>query len=287
MGSAICGRGMYDAAGAWGGTNPFDGTLFVLTHRTHDAPDPSTGFVFVDGLAPARWSGRPPRRRTARTSASAAGADLIRQCPHRRVRRRAGHLDCPGGARWRQAAVRRLRARRGPPRCIGRLDPVDVRRPRQVSRSSATRDAPPWPTALAGGGWYGIDSGAVVLPGCAEHHATSEGPSASTLSCSRIAAAAPDRHSRAATSRSSERIAGPVWSASSTWSCSTRAGSWPPTGRGAARMTDEERRPRLTSMVGRPRRTSRTPVASVVLLAILGHVGPVHAATVVPPTHDR
>jgi len=50
MGAAICGRNMYEAAGAWGGQNPFGGTLFVLTHRTDDAPDPSTGFVFVDGF---------------------------------------------------------------------------------------------------------------------------------------------------------------------------------------------------------------------------------------------
>jgi dihydrofolate reductase len=50
-GAAICGRGMYDASGAWGGTNPFGGTMFVLTHRLEDAPDPSTGFVFVDDLA--------------------------------------------------------------------------------------------------------------------------------------------------------------------------------------------------------------------------------------------
>jgi dihydrofolate reductase len=51
QGAGICGRGMYDAAGAWGGTNPFGGTMFVLTHRMEDAPDPSTGFVFVDDLA--------------------------------------------------------------------------------------------------------------------------------------------------------------------------------------------------------------------------------------------
>src|SRR5688500_4159446 len=50
LGAGVCGRGMYDAAGAWGGTNPFDGPLFVLTHRLDDAPDPSTGFVFVDDL---------------------------------------------------------------------------------------------------------------------------------------------------------------------------------------------------------------------------------------------
>lgn len=52
-GAGVCGRGMYDAAGAWGGINPFGGTLFVLTHRTEQAPDPSTGFVFVDDLATA------------------------------------------------------------------------------------------------------------------------------------------------------------------------------------------------------------------------------------------
>ena len=73
------------AAGAWGGTNPFRGTLFVLTHRTGEAPDPSTGFVFVDGLATAM----------DRASAAAAGgdvsigggADVIRQALA------AGYLD--------------------------------------------------------------------------------------------------------------------------------------------------------------------------------------------------
>jgi dihydrofolate reductase len=41
---------MYDAAGAWGGTNPFPGPLFVLTHRTEDQPAPEAGFTFVSGL---------------------------------------------------------------------------------------------------------------------------------------------------------------------------------------------------------------------------------------------
>jgi dihydrofolate reductase len=41
---------MYDAAGAWGGTNPFPGTLFVLTHRTADQPPAETGFRFVTDL---------------------------------------------------------------------------------------------------------------------------------------------------------------------------------------------------------------------------------------------
>ena len=41
---------MYDAAGAWGGTNPFPGTLFVLTHRTADQPPAEAGFRFVADL---------------------------------------------------------------------------------------------------------------------------------------------------------------------------------------------------------------------------------------------
>ncbi len=48
--SGVVGRGMYDAAGAWGGTNPFPGTLFVLTHRTADQPAAETGFRFVADL---------------------------------------------------------------------------------------------------------------------------------------------------------------------------------------------------------------------------------------------
>jgi dihydrofolate reductase len=48
--SGVVGRGMYEAAGAWGGTNPFPGTLFVLTHRVADQPAASTGFRFVAGL---------------------------------------------------------------------------------------------------------------------------------------------------------------------------------------------------------------------------------------------
>lgn len=48
--SGVVGRVMYDAAGAWGGTNPFPGTLFVLTHRVADQPAAETGFRFVGDL---------------------------------------------------------------------------------------------------------------------------------------------------------------------------------------------------------------------------------------------
>jgi dihydrofolate reductase len=48
--SGVVGRGMYDAAGAWRGTNPFPGTLFVLTHRAADQPAAESGFRFVADL---------------------------------------------------------------------------------------------------------------------------------------------------------------------------------------------------------------------------------------------
>jgi dihydrofolate reductase len=77
LGAGICGRGMYEAAGRWGGTNPFDGTLVVLTHRTEDAPDPSTGFVFVDGFDAALARAR--EAAGDRGVAISGGADTIRQ----------------------------------------------------------------------------------------------------------------------------------------------------------------------------------------------------------------
>ncbi|GAB3250995.1 dihydrofolate reductase family protein [Nocardioides dilutus] len=50
LGAGVCGRGMYDAAGAWGGTNPFGGPLMVLTHRLEDPPPAESGFQFVSGF---------------------------------------------------------------------------------------------------------------------------------------------------------------------------------------------------------------------------------------------
>jgi dihydrofolate reductase len=77
LGAGVCGRGMYDSAGAWGGTNPFGGPLFVLTHRLDDAPDPSTGFVFVDDLATAMQ--RAIDAADGRNVGIGGGADVIRQ----------------------------------------------------------------------------------------------------------------------------------------------------------------------------------------------------------------
>jgi len=67
----------YDAAGAWGGTNPFPGTLIVLTHRTEDQPDPSAGFLFVDGFDAALMKARELAGDGG--VSLGGGADLIRQ----------------------------------------------------------------------------------------------------------------------------------------------------------------------------------------------------------------
>src|SRR3954453_16616332 len=76
-GSGVVGRGMYDASGAWGGSNPFGGTLHVVTHRTEDAPDASTGFRFVDGFAQAMDLAR--ESAGEQDVAVSGGADVIRQ----------------------------------------------------------------------------------------------------------------------------------------------------------------------------------------------------------------
>ena len=75
--AGLCGRGMYDSAGAWGGTNPFPGTLVVLTHRTEDQPGEETGFVMVDGFDAAFARAR--EAAGAGGVAIGGGADVIRQ----------------------------------------------------------------------------------------------------------------------------------------------------------------------------------------------------------------
>ncbi|MBJ7356072.1 dihydrofolate reductase family protein [Nocardioides sp.] len=77
LGAGVCGRGMYDAAGAWGGTNPFGGPLVVLTHRLEDQPPAESGFRFVSGFDEAL-----DQAIDAAGDADvglAGGADLIRQ----------------------------------------------------------------------------------------------------------------------------------------------------------------------------------------------------------------
>lgn len=77
LGAGVCGRGMYDSSEAWGGTNPFDGPLFVVTHRTEDAPDRSTGFHFVGSFETAMQ--RATAAAAGRDVSISGGADVIRQ----------------------------------------------------------------------------------------------------------------------------------------------------------------------------------------------------------------
>lgn len=77
LGAGIVGRGMYDAAGAWGGTNPFPGTLVVLTHRVEDQPDESSRFRFVSGFDEALTVAH--ALAGGRDVSLGGGADLIRQ----------------------------------------------------------------------------------------------------------------------------------------------------------------------------------------------------------------
>ena len=77
LGAGICGRGMYDSAEAWGGTNPFEGPLWVLTHRVEDAPPPESGFTFIDGLDSAMEEATAAA--DGRDVAISGGGDVIRQ----------------------------------------------------------------------------------------------------------------------------------------------------------------------------------------------------------------
>lgn len=77
MTSGVVGRGMYDASGAWGGRNPFPGTLFVLTHRLGDQPPAESGFRFVGDLDAALVQAR--EAAGDGDVAIGGGADVIRQ----------------------------------------------------------------------------------------------------------------------------------------------------------------------------------------------------------------
>jgi dihydrofolate reductase len=77
IGGGIVGRGMYDAAGGWGGRNPFPGTLVVLTHHLEDQPDPANGFHFVDGFDHALACARADAG--DKDISIGGGADVIRQ----------------------------------------------------------------------------------------------------------------------------------------------------------------------------------------------------------------
>ncbi|HJS71787.1 MAG TPA: dihydrofolate reductase family protein [Acidimicrobiia bacterium] len=77
VGAYICGRGMYDAGGGWGGSNPFQGPLWVVTHRVEDQPHPEAGFTFIDSLEAALEAATAAAG--DKDIAISGGADVIRQ----------------------------------------------------------------------------------------------------------------------------------------------------------------------------------------------------------------
>jgi dihydrofolate reductase len=83
-GAIVVGRGMYEAAEAWGGHNPFGVPLFVVTHHSEDAPSEG-GFTFVDGLDEAIDRAR--QAASGKDISVGGGADVIRQAL------RAGFVD--------------------------------------------------------------------------------------------------------------------------------------------------------------------------------------------------
>ena len=75
-GAVIVGRNMYEAAEAWGGSNPFGVPLFVVTHRPEDEPAEG-GFSFVNGLEEALSRAR--EAAGGKDVSVGGGADVIRQ----------------------------------------------------------------------------------------------------------------------------------------------------------------------------------------------------------------
>jgi dihydrofolate reductase len=84
VGAVIGGRNTYEAAGAWGGTNPFGVPFFIVTHRTDDAPA-DTGFTFVDGVDEAIAQAREVA--DGKDVSVMGGANVIRQAL------RAGYVE--------------------------------------------------------------------------------------------------------------------------------------------------------------------------------------------------
>ena len=76
VGAVIGGRNTYEAAGAWGGQNPFGVPFFIVTHRPEDEPA-GAGFTFVGGLDEALARAR--EAAGGKDVQVMGGADLIRQ----------------------------------------------------------------------------------------------------------------------------------------------------------------------------------------------------------------
>jgi dihydrofolate reductase len=77
VGAVIGGRATYEAAEAWGGSNPWGVPFFIVTHRPEDAPPAAAGFTFVNGLDAALTQAR--EAAGDKLVSIMGGADVIRQ----------------------------------------------------------------------------------------------------------------------------------------------------------------------------------------------------------------
>jgi dihydrofolate reductase len=75
LGAVVGGRGTYEAADHWGGSNPFGVPFFIVTHRPEEQPD--EGFTFVSGVEEAVARAR--EAANGKDVSVMGGADVIRQ----------------------------------------------------------------------------------------------------------------------------------------------------------------------------------------------------------------
>jgi dihydrofolate reductase len=75
VGAVVGGRGTYEAAEHWGGSNPFGVPFFIVTHRPEEPAD--EGFAFVNGVEEAVGLAR--EAAGGKDVSVMGGADVIRQ----------------------------------------------------------------------------------------------------------------------------------------------------------------------------------------------------------------
>ena len=112
LGAGVCGRGMYDSSGAWGGRTRSTARSSSSPTGSTTSPTPRPG---SRSSAASRRQSQPPRPR--RRGQGRRGQRRRRRDPSgpaRRPRRRARDLGRPRRARRRQAALRGLRPRPRP-----------------------------------------------------------------------------------------------------------------------------------------------------------------------------
>ncbi len=76
IGAVVAGRWTFEAAGRWGGENPWGLPLFIVTHRPEEEPE-GRGFTFVSGVEEAVERAR--EAAAGKDVYVMGGADVIRQ----------------------------------------------------------------------------------------------------------------------------------------------------------------------------------------------------------------